>query len=82
MSSSASSLASNIIDLISKGMYNYKEFFITLTAIFSWLSFAVLNRPVGEEKDMYFNVIWWSNLVMAAINTLMFALVLIKFIRI
>ena len=72
----------NIEQFIIRQMITFRDFIFILSAIASWMTFAVLNRPPGTPPDSYSDGIKWANLVWSCLSSVFVIIAVIKYIPI
>ena len=68
--------------IILRLMMTYRDVIFILSAIASWMTFAVLNRPPGTPPDSYSEGIRWASLVWSCVSSLFIIFVVAKLIPI
>ena len=78
MASQASQMADNFLKVVTY----FRDPIIIVSVILSWMTFSVLNRPVGELEDGFSNAVWWINGTVSIVLSALTILVILKYFRI
>ncbi len=78
MSTSAVSVA----DYFLKWLGYFRDPIIVLLVVSSWMTFSVLNRPLGTEHDAISDTVYWGTLVMAIFSSFFMGLLFLRYTRV
>jgi hypothetical protein len=68
-----------MIETYTRMLYTLRDPLIIMMGVISWMTFSVLNRPVSTPHDEFSKLIWWTNLGMSIIYSIMIILTILKY---